>query len=142
MKIINIPPYRHGGVNYDPKQGHFVVREIVENMRRKGQLDGIEMDIDEGYPTDHSSKTRDEEFLANITVGLLKRIREVCEMNKYDAIVTSGGIEPNFCAPASNCLRSSTVDVLRVMTSRFSRPLKRWLCWTLKMIKRLFKLGM
>ena len=126
MKIINIPPYRHGGVNYDPKQGHFVVREIVENMRRKGQLNGIEMDIDEGYPTDHSSKTRDEEFLANITVGLLKRIREVCEMGKYDAIVTSGGIEPGFFPgrmisniPIAFCIHSA-VHMASLIGDRFA----------------------
>lgn len=126
MKLINIPPYRRPGVNYDSTEGHFMVREIIDNMRKKGQLKGIEMDIDDGYPTDHAAESRDEEFLANITVGFLKRVREISEMDKYDAIVTSGAIEPGFFAgrmiskiPIAFCLHSA-VHVASLIGDRFT----------------------
>jgi len=61
MRLIDIPPYRRAGVNYAPAKGHFVVREIIDNMRKRGQLEGVEIDIDEGYPTEHAAETRDEE---------------------------------------------------------------------------------
>jgi allantoin racemase len=125
MKIIDIPPYRHAGVNYNPQRGHFLVREIIENIRRKGQLEGVEIDIDEGYPTD-IGEIRDEEFLATITPGLVKRVREISEMGKYDAIVTSGGIEPGFFAgrmvskiPIAFCVHSA-VHVASLIGDRFS----------------------
>ena len=73
MKLVNIPPYQRAGVNYDPALGHFAVRELIANMREKGQLEGIEIDIDDGYKTDHSAETRDEEVGALITVGFIKR---------------------------------------------------------------------
>jgi Asp/Glu/hydantoin racemase len=126
MKLIDIPPYRRPGLNYDPKEGHFVVREIVDNMRRKGQLEGVEMDIDDGYPTEHAGKNRDEEVLANITVGFLKRVREISEIGKYDAIVTSGAIEPGFFAgrmiskiPIAFCVHSA-VHVASLIGDRFT----------------------
>jgi len=126
MKIICIPPYRRVGVNYDPKEGHYMVHEIVENMRRKGQLEEVEMDIDDGYPTEHAGENRDEEILAYITVGFLKRIREISEMGKYDAIVTSGAIEPGFFAgrmiskiPIAFCVHSA-VHVASLIGDRFT----------------------
>ena len=126
MKIIDIPPYRGSGVNYDPKEGHYLVREIVENMRRKGQLEGVEMDIDDGYPTEHKGENRDEEILAYITPGFLKRVREVSESGKYDAIVTSGAIEPGFFAgrmistiPIAFCVHSA-VHIASLLGDRFS----------------------
>ncbi len=126
MRLIDIPPYRRPGLNFLPEEGHFVVREIVENMRRKGQLDGVEMDIDDGYPTEHAGKNRDEEVLAVITVGFLKRVREIFEMGKYDAIVTSGAIEPGFFAgrmiskiPIAFCVHSA-LHVASLIGDRFS----------------------
>jgi len=103
-----------------------LVTEIVENMRKKGQLEGVEIDIDDGYPTDHVGENRDEEVLANITVGFLKRVREISEMGKYDAIVTSGSIEPGFFAgrmiskiPIAFCLHSA-VHVASLIGERFT----------------------
>jgi len=96
MRLIIIPPYRRVGVNYSPTEGHFLVRELVDNMRKKGQLQGIEIDIDEGHPTEHTAENRDEEVSANITVGFHKRVRECSQTGKYDAIVTSGGIDLGF----------------------------------------------
>jgi len=124
MKLIDIPPYR--SVNYTPERGHYLVVEIIENMRKKGQLEGVDIDIDEGYPTEHTAQARDEEVLANITVGFLKRVREISEMGKYDAIVTSGSIEPGFFAarmiskvPIAFCLHSA-VHVASLVGDRFS----------------------
>ena len=94
MKLIVIPPYRREGVNYDAKEGHFFVRELLAIMKEKGQLTGVEVDIDEAHPTDHSTENRDEEVLANISVGFIKRVRKICELGKYDAIVSQASIEP------------------------------------------------
>ncbi len=125
MKLIDIPPYRREGANYDQK-GHILVRELVEKLTRKGQLDGVEIDIDESYPTDHTGKNRDEEILANLNVGIIKRIREISALGKYDAIVTSGPIEPGFFAgrmiskiPIAFCLHSA-VHVASLIGDRFT----------------------
>ena len=124
MRIIDIPPYR--AKNYAPERGHYLVIEIVENMRQRGQLEGVEIDIDDGYPTEHTAETRDEEVLANITVGFLTRVRELSESGKYDAIVTSGSIEPGFFAgrmisniPIAFCLHSA-VHMASLVGERFS----------------------
>jgi len=84
-------------------------------MRRKGQLEGVEMDIDDGYPRRSiKGRTATEEILAYITPGFLQRVREVSESGKYDAIVTSGAIEPGFFAgrmiskiPIAFCVHSA-----------------------------------
>ena len=94
MKLIVIPPYR--GVNYTPTEGQFMVRQLVANMEKKGQLEGVEIDIDDGHPAEHTAETRDEEVFAKVTVGVLKRVRMYCEGDKYDAIVTSGGNDLGF----------------------------------------------
>jgi len=124
MRLIDIPPYR--SVNYTPEKGHYLVTEIVENMRRRGQLEGVEIDIDDGCPTEHTGENRDEEVLAYITVGFLKRVREISEMGKYDAIVTSGSIEPGFFAgrmiskiPIAFCVHSA-VHMASLIGDRFT----------------------
>jgi Asp/Glu/hydantoin racemase len=101
MKIVDIPPYQRAGVNYDPAEGHFMMHDLVASMRSRGQLDGVEIDIDEGEPTSHGAETRDDEVVANIAVGVVKRVKAVCAMGKYDAIVTQAGIEPGFLAAMS-----------------------------------------
>ncbi len=124
MKIIDIPPYR--SVNYTPERGHYLLDEIIENMRRRGQLDGVELEIDAGYPTQYSGVSRDEEILASITVGFLQRVREISDMGKYDAIVTSGTIEPGFFAgrmiskiPIAYCVHSA-VHMASLIGDRFT----------------------
>jgi allantoin racemase len=124
MRIIDIPPYR--SVNYTPEKGHYLLNAIIENMKKRGQLEGVELDIDEGYHTEHTGVNRDEEVLANITVGFLKRVREISEMGKYDAIVTSGAIEPGFFAgrmiskiPIAFCVHSA-VHIASLIGDRFT----------------------
>jgi Asp/Glu/hydantoin racemase len=98
LRIIDIPPYRRVGVNYSPTEGHFMMRELVADLRAKGHLEGVELDIDEGEPTEHGEESRDEAVLAAIAVGVVKRVKAACESGKYDAIVTQAGIEPGFLA--------------------------------------------
>ena len=75
-----------------------MMHELISSLRAKGQLEGVEIDIDEGEPTDHGEETRDEVVVANIAVGVVKRVQAVCAMGKYDAIITQAGIEPGFLA--------------------------------------------
>lgn len=80
-----------------------MLRELVANMERRGQLAGVEIDIDEGYPfpKELDVRARSDEVLAHITVGVVKKAREYSEMGKYDAIVTTGDLEPGFFAVRS-----------------------------------------
>lgn len=52
----------------------------------------------EAYPTEIATEDRDEEYGAEITPGILKRVREYSEMGKYNAIITYGSFEPGFFA--------------------------------------------
>lgn len=101
MRIVDIPPYQRAGVNYSPTEGHFMMRDLIASMKARGQLDGVEIDIDEGEPTEHGAETRDDEVVANIAVGIIKRVKAVCAMGKYDAVITQAGIEPGFLAAMS-----------------------------------------
>lgn len=93
MRLIIIPPYLNPAT-----EGQFMPRELLANMEKKGQLKGVDVDIDDGYPTEYTAATRDEEFLAIIAVGVIKKVKEYSEMGKYDAIVLQGAIEPGFFA--------------------------------------------
>jgi allantoin racemase len=96
MKFIVIPPYRAG--QYTPTGGHYMVVELIANMKERGQLEGIEVDVDDGFPVEDTEGRRDEAVLAIISAGLLQRAKMYCGGDKYDAILTSGGIEPGFPA--------------------------------------------
>jgi Asp/Glu/hydantoin racemase len=78
-----------------------MMRDLIASMKARGQLDGVEIDIDEAEPTEHGAETRDDEVVANIAVGIIKRVKAVCAMNKYDAVITQAGIEPGFLAAMS-----------------------------------------
>jgi Asp/Glu/hydantoin racemase len=90
MKLITIPPYK--ALNYTPEKGRFVELELLENMRRKGQIEGVEMDVDDGHDLGHRREERDEEFAAQIALGVLSRVRVYCDSGKYDAIICIGSI--------------------------------------------------
>jgi allantoin racemase len=132
MKIIVIPPYR--AQNYTPEKGHYMVREIIEDMKEKGQLEGVEVDLDPGHPIDNTTDTsghREEHVMAyrafdEISAGTLKRVGMFCDGDKYDAIVTSGGIDPGFTAarmrskvPVAAALNSA-VHMASLIGDRFS----------------------
>ena len=125
MKLVIIPPYR--GVNYTPTEGHFMVRELLDNMRRKGQLEGIDVDIDEGHPVEHTEENRrDEEEYPAKGAGILNRVRLYGEGDKYDAIVTSSANDLAFFGArliskiplATNI--NSAVHVASLIGERFS----------------------
>jgi allantoin racemase len=96
MRLIVVPPYR--AQNYTPTEGHYMVNELIAEMKEKGQLEGVEIDVDDGFPVEDTTGHRDEVVLAIINAGLLQRVKMYCNGDKYDAIVTSGGIEPGFAA--------------------------------------------
>ena len=98
MRLINIEPYtRRDDWAQKDKAGKPIIQELIDNMRRKGQLDGVEIDVVSGT-TVGTKESRDDEVLAHITIGVLERIREYSEMGTYDAIVCQGSIEPGFYA--------------------------------------------
>ena len=98
MKLIVIPPYK--GMLYTETQGQYTAREVFDDMKEKGQLEGVEVDIDDGYPfpKEIDAVDRTEEFLAYIGVGIIKKAREYSEMGKYDAIITMCDLEAGFFA--------------------------------------------
>ncbi len=125
MKLILVPPYKLVGVNYIPPEGHYMVRELVANMKEKGQLEGVEVDIDDGYPAKPFDETFAEKVLADVGVGFLTRVTEICEMGKYDAIVSQGATDKMFFAarmskiPVTFSVHSS-VHVASLIGERFS----------------------
>ena len=44
MRMVVIPPYQNPAVNWG-----FVLHELVADLRKKGALEGIKVDVDEGY---------------------------------------------------------------------------------------------
>ena len=99
MKIALIPPYKPVGSRYQmTKEGPLAINELIELMTRRGQMEGIELDIADASPIENPVEDRDEVFLAEITPGFLKKVKEYSEMGTYDAIITNGSIEPGFFA--------------------------------------------
>ena len=91
MRLVAIPPYQNPKVGWG-----WVLRQLVEDYRKTGGLDGVEVDADEGYLIESSSEKRDEEVLALISVGIINKVREYSQMGKYDGIVLTGAIDPGF----------------------------------------------
>ena len=93
MRLVAIPPYRNPAVEWG-----WVLRYLIEDYRSTGALQGVEVDVDEGYMVDSASETRDEEVLAVINVGIVNRVKHYGLSGKYDGIVLTGGIDPGFIA--------------------------------------------
>ena len=96
MKIVLIAPYQNPAVNWG-----WILQEVVDEYTRKGRLDGIEIDIDEGHLVESASATRDEEFLANVSLGGIKKVKYYSELDKHDAIVLTGALDPGFVSARS-----------------------------------------
>jgi hypothetical protein len=100
MKMLLIPPYSNANIDQTVWE-----QELLDQLRQKGQLADTEIDIAEGYKTEHNEATRDAEFTALITVGAIRLVKEYGSAQKYDAIVVGGAYEPGFfaarCFPAS-----------------------------------------
>jgi len=90
MKLITIPPYK--ALNYTPERGRFVELELIDNMRKRGQLDGIEVDVDDGHDLGHRNVARDQEFSDQIGLGVLGQVKLYCDSGQYDGIVCVGSI--------------------------------------------------
>jgi Asp/Glu/hydantoin racemase len=93
MRLVAIPPYQSDAINWG-----WVLRELVNDYRGTGALKGVEVDVDEGYPMESPSERRDEEVMALISVGIIKKVKEYSAMGRYDAIVLTGAIDPGFLA--------------------------------------------
>ena len=93
MKLILIPPYQNPIINWG-----WVLRESVANMKKKGQLNGVEVDVGDGYFIDSTSEKRDEEAYALLSLGSIRKVTEYSEMGNYDGIVLTGGIDPALAA--------------------------------------------
>lgn len=94
MRLVIVPPYQNPVVNWK-----FILSELLADARGRGQLEGVQADIDEGCFTESTAESRDEESRANMSAGLIKKAKEYSEMGKHDAIVFTGGTDPAF--PAS-----------------------------------------
>ena len=93
MRLVAIPPYRNPGVEWG-----WVLRHLVNDYAKTGALDGVTVDVDEGYFVESTSEKRDEEVLALINVGIINKVKEYAATGKYDAVVLTGGIDPGFIA--------------------------------------------
>ena len=93
MRLVAIPPYRNPAVGWG-----WVLRHLVDDYRRTGALEGVEVDVDEGYLVESTSEARDEEVLAVINVGIINKVKEYARAGKHDGIVLTGGIDPGFIA--------------------------------------------
>lgn len=122
MRLVIIPPYKNPAVSWG-----FVLDEMVINLKKKGALSGVEVDIDEGYFIESPSEVRDEEFLVHVSLGIIKKVREYSEMGKYDAIVLTGALDPGFVParvvskiPIAGAVHSA-VHVASLIGERFSK---------------------
>lgn len=71
MKLIVIPPYRNPAANMA-----YLVSELVGKYKKKNPSDGDVIEVEEGYLLSGHTEARDAEFLARITSGFLKKVRE------------------------------------------------------------------
>ena len=75
-----------------------VISELLDRLKKRSRFDGDEIDIDEGYPLEEHSAARNSAFLAKIVPGFLEKVRGYSEMGKYDAIASTGFLDPGFDA--------------------------------------------
>ena len=64
MRLIAIPPYRNPAVEWG-----WVLRHLVDDYRRTGSLEGVEVEVDDGYLVESTSEKRDEEVLACVVLN-------------------------------------------------------------------------
>ncbi|MFH1490468.1 MAG: aspartate/glutamate racemase family protein [Pseudomonadota bacterium] len=98
MKILILPPYQNkNGYTYCQ------ARELMENLEKKGQITREEYVIDEGYFVDWMEERRDAEFLANISLGIIRKVKGYSRTGEVDAIVSMGSMEPAFYPAREIC---------------------------------------
>jgi Asp/Glu/hydantoin racemase len=109
VKLIVIPPYKNPAVNMA-----YVISESLAKLKRKNPSDSDEIVVEEGHPLAEHTEARDAEFLARITPGFLQKVREYSDRGEFDAIVSTGFLDPGFEAartisriPVAGALHSS-----------------------------------
>jgi len=109
MKLIVIPPYKNPEADMA-----YVISRLLDKLMGKSRFASAEIDVAEGSTLAEHAEARDAEFLANITPGFLSKVREYSEMGVYDAIVSTGFLDPGFEAartisriPVAGALHSS-----------------------------------
>lgn len=94
MKLVIIPPYRTEAL-----QWHLIDRALLASLEARGQLAGVEAEVDEGYLIESpTGEGRDEEFLATISLGTIRKVKEYAGLGRHDAIVILGVLSPGFSA--------------------------------------------
>jgi len=91
MKLIVIPPYKNPEADMV-----YVITRLLEKLKQKSRFENAEIDVVEGFPLAEHTEARDAAFLANITPGFLSKVRAYSEMGGYDAIVSTGFLDPGF----------------------------------------------
>ena len=91
MKILILPPYQNKN-GYTQKQ----TIELMAALEEKGQITKAEYVIDNGFFIEWLEERRDCEFLATISLGIIRKTREHAAAGKVDAIVSMGSMEPGF----------------------------------------------
>lgn len=97
MRLIIVPPYRGAGYDFEPDKEPYY-QKVLEDMRDRGELDGVDVTIDAGAHTDHRSDSRDEEVFQHIGTATLERVKEIGSSGEHDAIVVLGAIDVAFHA--------------------------------------------
>jgi Asp/Glu/hydantoin racemase len=95
MKLVLVPPYRGAGYDFQPEREPYY-RRAVDALRAAGQLDGVDVEIDQGAHVDHVSPSRDEAVVDQIGLNTQLRIRSIATSGNYDAIVVLGAIDVAF----------------------------------------------
>jgi hypothetical protein len=98
MKILILPRYQN-------EKGYVIkqVRELMENLEKKGQITKEEYLIDEGYFIEWPDERRDVEFSANVSRGIIKKVKEYSQAGGIDAFVCLGSMEPAFFPALETC---------------------------------------
>ena len=92
MRFKFVPAFQNMNA---PSGGEPVTVTGLRRMEAEGLLDGIDWDIDEGFP---GPVVEDRESLAVVVPGVLKLVRAACESGSYDAVILLGGLEPGLYA--------------------------------------------
>lgn len=98
MKILILPPYQN-----ENRFTYNQARELMETLEEKGLVTRDEYVIDEGYFIQWMEERRDSEFLANISLGIIKKVKEYSKQGGIDAIVSMGSMEPAFFPAREIC---------------------------------------
>lgn len=126
MKLIVIPPIRAPFSYRSKEEGQFMIKEILKNLERKGQMAGVEYDVDDGWERNTRVLARDEEFFTYLSAGFLDRVKQYSEGGKYDAIVSNSSIDPAFfavkqiCKIPISCAMHAAAHMASLIGERFS----------------------